>query len=57
MPRFGRLVRVEAERRGLERAGTVRAMGDGGNWIDPPADRERLYDRRIVDHYHAVEHL
>jgi len=54
---FGRLVRVEAERRGLGQARTTLALGDGGNWIDPLVDRERLYDQRIVDYYHAVEHL
>jgi hypothetical protein len=32
-------------------------MGDGGNWIDPLSARERLHDRRIVDYYHAAEHL
>ncbi|MBU0718063.1 MAG: hypothetical protein KJ749_07430 [Planctomycetes bacterium] len=54
---FGKMVRVEAERRGLARSMTTLAIGDGGNWIDPLIDRERLYDRRIVDYYHAVEHL
>lgn len=54
---FGKMVRVEAERRGLSKAGIVLAIGDGGNWIDPLFDRERLYDRRIIDYYHAVEHL
>lgn len=54
---FGKMVRVEAERRGLSRAATTLAIGDGGNWIDPLIDRERLYDRRIIDYYHAVEHL
>lgn len=54
---FGRLVHVEAERRGMRRAATVLVMGDGGNWIDPLSQRERLHDRRIVDYYHAVEHL
>lgn len=54
---FGRMVRVEAERRGLRGAPTTLAIGDGGNWIDPLFDRERLYDRRIIDYYHAVEHL
>lgn len=54
---FGKLVRVEAERRGMHRAATVLVMGDGGNWIDPLSERERLHDRRIVDYYHAVEHL
>ena len=54
---FGQLVHVEAERRGLRRARTVLVMGDGGNWIDPLSKRERLHDQRIVDYYHAVEHL
>jgi len=54
---FGKLVHVEAERRGMRQAATVLVMGDGGNWIDPLSDRERLHDRRIVDYYHAAEHL
>ena len=54
---FGKLVHVEAERRGMRQAGTVLVMGDGGNWIDPLSERERLHDRRIVDYYHAAEHL
>lgn len=54
---FGKLVRMEAERRGLRKAQTVLVMGDGGNWIDPLSERERLHDQRIVDYYHAVEHL
>jgi len=54
---FGKLVRVEAERRGLRQATTVLVMGDGGNWIDPLSERERLHDQRIVDYYHAAEHL
>ena len=54
---FGRMVRVEAERRGLASAAVTLAIGDGGNWIDPLVERERLYDHRIVDYYHAVEHL
>ena len=54
---FGRMLRVESERRGMQRAGTVLVMGDGGNWIDPLSKRECLYDQRIVDYYHAVEHL
>ncbi len=54
---FGKMVRVEAERRGLSRSKMTLAIGDGGNWIDPLIDRERLYDRRIIDYYHAVEHL
>ena len=54
---FGRLVRLEAERRGLRQAATVLVMGDAGNWIDPLNERERLADQRIVDYYHASEHL
>lgn len=54
---FGKLVHVEAERRGMRQASTVLVMGDGGNWIDPLSHRERLHDRRIVDYYHAAEHL
>lgn len=54
---FGKLVHVEAERRGMRQASTVLVMGDGGNWIDPLSERERLHDRRIVDYYHAAEHL
>lgn len=54
---FGKQVRVEAERRGLGRAATVLVMGDGGNWIDPLAEREHLHDQRIVDYFHAAEHL
>ena len=54
---FGKLVHVEAERRGLRSGPTVLVMGDGGNWIDPLSERERLHDQRIVDYYHAAEHL
>jgi hypothetical protein len=54
---FGKQVRVEAERRGLRAAQTVLVMGDGGAWIDPLSHRERLHDQRIVDYYHAAEHL
>lgn len=55
--RFGRMLRVEAERRGLGRAAEVVVIGDGGNWIDPVAEREFPGRRRIVDWYHAAEHL
>ena len=54
---FGKRLRVEAERRGLRQAETVLVLGDGGNWIDPLSERERLHDQRIVDYYHAAEHL
>ncbi len=54
---FGKLVRIEAERRGLRQAATTLTLGDGGNWIDPLSTREKLHDQRIVDYYHAAEHL
>lgn len=54
---FGALVHVEAERRGLRDAAVVLSIGDGGNWIDPLTKRERLCDQRIVDFFHAAEHL
>jgi len=54
---FGKLLHVEAERRGLRQATTVLVLGDGGNWIDPLSEREHLHDQRIVDFYHAAEHL
>jgi len=54
---FGPLVRIEAERRGIARARTVLVVADGGNWIDPLCQREKLHDQRIVDFYHAVEHV
>lgn len=54
---FGRLSRVEAERRGLRKAQTVIGMGDGGNWIDPLFEREFHVQARIIDWCHASEHL
>jgi len=54
---FGKLVRVEAERRGLDRAKVVLDLSDGGQWIDGIDHREHLADTRIIDYYHAAEHL
>lgn len=54
---FGTMARVEAERRGYRQAETVIALGDGGNWIDPLLDREFRVRARIIDWYHASEHL
>ena len=54
---FGPMVRIEAERRGISRSRTVLVVADGGNWIDPLCQREKLHDQRIVDFYHAVEHV
>jgi hypothetical protein len=55
--RFGQLARVEAERRGLSRAEQVLILADGGSWIDPVAEREFPGAVRILDWYHASEHL
>jgi hypothetical protein len=54
---FGTLARVEAERRGYRSAEEVIAMGDGGNWIDPLVAREFRVSARVIDWFHAVEHL
>jgi hypothetical protein len=54
---FGKLVRLEAEKRGLSKASEAIAIGDGGNWIDPLLEREVPVRQRIVDYYHAAEHL
>jgi hypothetical protein len=54
---FGKMARVEAERRGMRNAGETIALGDGGNWIDPLLEREFPGCQRIVDWYHAAEHL
>lgn len=54
---FGPLVAVEAHRRGAGQAEVVLNISDGGSWIDPLAEKHRLADVRIIDYYHAVEHL
>jgi hypothetical protein len=54
---FGKLARVEAERRGLRGAQQVIGMGDGGNWLDPIFEREFRLLARIIDWCHASEHL
>lgn len=54
---FGKLARVEAERRGLRQAAVVLGMGDGGNWLDPTFDREFRLTARIIDWCHGSEHL
>jgi len=54
---FGQLVAVEAERRGLRRAKVVINLSDGGPWIDGIDQREHLADVRIIDFFHASEHL
>jgi hypothetical protein len=54
---FGTLARVEAERRGLRQAEEVIALGDGGNWIDPLVATFFHVLARIIDWFHAAEHL
>ena len=54
---FGKMARVEAERRGLRQAQTAIGIGDGGIWIDPLFDREFRLEARIIDWFHASEHL
>jgi len=54
---FGKLARVEAERRGIRQAEQVIVIGDGGNWIDPLWQKHFFRHPRIIDYYHAVEHL
>jgi hypothetical protein len=54
---FGKMARVEAERRGLRQAQVVIGMGDGGNWLDPVFERQFRLTARIIDWCHASEHL
>jgi hypothetical protein len=54
---FGLLARVEAERRGIRQAPVVLNISDGGNWIDPLHAEHFPRHVRILDYYHAAEHL
>ncbi|MGC9259578.1 MAG: hypothetical protein ACP5I8_05780 [Phycisphaerae bacterium] len=54
---FGPMVKLEGNRRGIARAAVVLNISDGGNWIDPLATELKLADCRIIDYYHAVEHV
>lgn len=54
---FGRLARLETERRGIRNAREVIVIGDGGNWIDPICEEHFACHQRIIDYYHAAEHL
>ena len=55
--KFGELVRVETERRGIRRAVELVVIGDGAVWIDTEAERHYGSYERIVDYYHANERL
>lgn len=54
---FGLLARIEAERRGIRQAAQVLVLGDGAGWIDTIAAAQFPCHVRIVDYYHAAEHL
>jgi hypothetical protein len=54
---FGKLARLEAEKRGIRKAVEVIGIHDGGNWIDPLWEQHFPAHQRILDYYHAAEHL
>lgn len=54
---FGPLARMESERRGIRNAVQVIGIHDGGNWIDPLWEEHFGCHPRILDYYHASEHL
>jgi hypothetical protein len=54
---FGPQVALEAQRRGLALAKLVLNISDGAAWIDFLAEKWRVADVRIIDYYHAIEHL
>lgn len=54
---FGQMVWAEATRRGWEEASDTQVIGDGAPWIWNLADDYYYNSRRIVDWYHATEHL
>jgi len=54
---FAHLARMEAERRGIRNAVEVIGIHDGGNWIDPLWEEHFGCHQRILDYYHAAEHL
>jgi hypothetical protein len=54
---FGQLARLEAEKRGIRKAVEVIGIHDGGHWIDPLWEQHFGCHQRILDYYHAAEHL
>lgn len=54
---IGKLARVEAEQRMLCRAQQVVVLGDGAAWIDGVCEDHFVHHARIVDYYHAAEHV
>ena len=54
---FSPLIRYEAEKRGIRNAQQVLGIHDGGPWIDTIWDERFACHKRILDYYHADEHL
>lgn len=54
---FGEHARLHAEKRGIRNAVEVVGIHDGGNWIDPLWEKHFGCHQRILDYYHAAEHL
>lgn len=54
---FGLLARIEAERRGIRQAPQVLVLGDAASFIDTIVEKYFPCHVRIVDYYHAAEHL
>lgn len=54
---FGVGARLEAERRGIRQARRVVVIGDGAGWIDTLHREHFPRHPRVIDWYHAAEHL
>jgi hypothetical protein len=54
---LGSWARVEAERRGIRQAKQTLVLGDGAAWIDAVHQEQFPRQVRIVDWYHAAQHL
>ena len=54
---FADAATVEIHRRGIERATTVLGIADGATWCQRFFDLHAMNAVRILDFYHAVEHL
>lgn len=55
--RFGQTLTLEAQRCGVDEAGTVVSPNDGADWIQGTVDLLAPQAVRILDFPHAVEHL
>jgi hypothetical protein len=54
---FARQLRAEAKRRGIDQCRQPVVIGDGAKWIKAIADRDYPQATRIVDWFHAAEHV